>query len=50
MFCSKKGILPLPMRCLFFVQQVLDEADSTSNMLLLWDLGMLRQAGTGRFI
>lgn len=41
------------MVCGLFVQLPVDEADSTSKMLLLWDFGMLRQAGTkalARFI
>lgn len=43
----------LPLECLLFAQQLGEEADSTSKMLLLCDLGILRHAGTkapGRFI
>lgn len=39
-------ILPFPMVRVLFVQLPLEELDSTSRMLLLWDLGILRQAGT----
>lgn len=49
----KECILPFPAACGLFAQLPADDMDSTSKMLLLWDFGMLRQAGTNppaRFI
>lgn len=46
-------ILPFPIVCGLLAQLPTGEVDSTSKMLLLWDFGMLRQAGTNppaRFI
>jgi len=50
---TEKLILPFPKVRGLFAQLPFDEVGSTSSMLLLWDFGMLRQAGTNppvRFI
>lgn len=50
---TENFILPFPKARGLVAQLPLDEVGSTSSMLLLWDFGMLRQAGTNppvRFI